>query len=83
MYLYRLLVSVKFDNVVNFIKNVKINYCTYKKEKLVTAINEFRDLKKNKYYELISRGYGAESTMKLLQLTPKSLYVVLNEEEIA
>ena len=81
--LYRLLISVKFDNVVNFIKNVKINYCKYKKEKLVNAINEFRALKKNKYYELISRGYGAENVMKLLQLTPKSLYVVLNGEEIA
>ncbi len=81
--LYRLLISIKFDNVVNFIKNVKINYCKYKKEKLVNAINEFRALKKDKYDELISRGHGAESVMKLLQLTPKSLYTVLNEEEIA
>ena len=81
--LYRLLISVKFDNVVNFIKNVKVNYCKYKKEKLVNAINEFRTLKKNKYDELILRGYGAENVMKLLQLTPKSLYVVLNGEEIA
>ena len=80
--LYRLLISVKFDNVVNFIKNVKVNYCKYKKEKLINAINEFRALKKNKYDELISRGYGAESVMKLLQLTPKSLYMVLNEEKI-
>ena len=83
LFLYRLLLSIKFDNVVNFIKNVKINYCKYKKEKLVNAINEFRALKKNKYDELISRGYGAENVMKLLQLTPKSLYVVLNEEKIA
>ena len=81
--LYRLLISIKFDNVVNFIKNVKINYCKYKKEKLVSAINEFRDLKKKKYDELIERGYGAENVMKLLQLTPKSLYVVLNGERIA
>jgi len=81
--LYRLLISIKFDNVVNFIKSVKINYCKYKKDKLINAINEFRALKRNKYDELISRGYGAESVMKLLQLTPKSLYMVLNEEEIA
>ncbi|MBI1936376.1 ATP-binding protein [Candidatus Woesearchaeota archaeon] len=81
--LYRLLISVKFDNAVNFIKNVKINYCRHKKEKMVNAINEFRALKKNKYDELISLGYGAENVMKLLQLTPSSLYVVLNGEEIA
>ena len=81
--LYRLLISIKFDNVVNFIKNVKINYCEHKKEKMINAINEFKTLKKNKYNELISRGYGAESVMKLLQLTPKSLYIVLNEESIA
>ena len=81
--LYRLLISVKFDNVVNFIKNVKVNYCKYKKGKLINAINEFRALKKGKYDELISLGYGAESVMKLLQLTQKSLYVVLNGEEIA
>jgi len=54
-----------------------------KKDKLLNAINEFRELKKNEYYELISQGYGAESIMKLLQLTPSSLYVVLNGEEIA
>ena len=54
-----------------------------KKDKLLNAINEFRELKKNEYYKLISQGYGAESVMNLLQLTPKSLYVVLNEERIA
>lgn len=81
--LYRLLISIKFDNVVNFIKNVKINYCRHKKEKIINAINEFSALKKNKYGELISRGYGAESAMKLLQLTPNSLYIVLNGERIS
>jgi len=50
-----------------------------KKDKLLAAINEFRELKKNEYYELISQGYGAERVMKLLQLTPSSLYAVLNE----
>ncbi len=82
LFLYRLLISTKFDNATNFIKNVKINYCKYKKDKLVNAINEFRDLKKDKYDELISLGYGAESVMRLLQLTPKSLYMVLNEERV-
>jgi Lon-like ATP-dependent protease len=80
--LYRLLISVKFDNVANFIKNIKINYCKYKQYKLIRAINELSTLKKKKYEELISRGYGAEKSMRLLQLTPHSLYQVLNGEKI-
>ena len=80
--LYRLLLSVTFDNVVNFIKVIKLNYCIHKKQKIITAINEFRDLKKIKYEQLISRGYGAERIMKILHLTPKSLFIILNSEEI-
>lgn len=82
LFLYRLLLSTKFDNVMNFIKNIKINYCYHKKQKIITPINEFSTLKKAKYQELITRGYGAEQTMKLLNLTPRSLYVVLNGERI-
>lgn len=81
--IFRFVLSQKFENSQKFVNNVKLNYCKYKKEKLVNAINEFRDLKKKKYDELIERGYGAENVMKLLQLTPKSLYMVLNGEEIA
>ena len=81
--IFRFVLSQRFENSQKFANNVNINYCKYKKEKLVNAINEFRALKKDKYDELISRGYGAENVMKLLQLTPKSLYVVLNGEEIA
>ncbi len=83
LFLYRLMISVKFDNVVNFVKNIKVNYCEYKKIKLKDAISEFKDLKKKKYEELISKGYGAEHAMNLLNLTPKSLYLILNGEEIA
>lgn len=78
----RLIISSKFDNVVSFLKNIKINYCKYKKEKLVKTVNEFKVLKKRKYDELIRRNCGAEHAMKLLQLTPQSLYTVLNEEKI-
>lgn len=80
--LYRLMISIQFDNVVRFINNIKINYCNYKKTKLINAINEFRLLKKQKYKELISRGYGAEHAMKTLNLTQKSLYLILNDERI-
>src|SRR3989338_8609105 len=81
--LYRLLISVKFDNVVKFVRSVKINYCDYKRQKLARAINEYRSIKKRKYHELIARGYGAETAMRLLLLNTQSLYLILNEEEIA
>ncbi len=82
VYLYRLLLSIQFDNVVRFIKNVKINYCIHKKEKILKAINDFSQIKKQKYSELLQRGYGAERAMGLLNLTPRSLYFVLNDEAI-
>lgn len=81
--LCRLLISVKLDNVLTFQKNVKINYCKYKQKKLDNTINEFSYLKKQKYFELLDRGYGAEHAMKTLNLTQKSLYTILNEEEIS
>jgi len=76
---YRLLISTTFDNLINFAKNCRINYCDYKKKKLTETINEFRKLKKFKYHKLISKGYGAESAMGLLNLTPNALYEILND----
>ena len=79
-YLYRLLISTKIDNMIMFIRNLKLNYCFYKKEKLVGTINEFIRIKRIKYEELLKRGYGAESCMSLLNLTPESLYEILNNK---
>jgi len=80
--LCRLLISIKFDNVASFQKNIKINYCRYKKEKLANTLHEFKAIKREKYNELVQRGHGAEHAMNLLQLTPRSLYTILNDEEI-
>jgi ATP-dependent Lon protease len=77
--LFRLLISKKMDNVLLFMMNIKINYCKYKVERLYKALGEWAILKKNKYYELTEeRGFGAESAMKTLNLTPNSLYLLLN-----
>ncbi len=76
--LFRLLVAKKFDNVMNFMTGIKINYCKYKIERLYKALGQWSLLKKNKYNELIRRGYGAEHAMKVLNLTPDSLYLLLN-----
>ncbi|MBI2140470.1 ATP-binding protein [Candidatus Woesearchaeota archaeon] len=80
--LYRLMISIRFDNVVNFIKRVEMHYCRYKKEKMLNAINEFARIKRDKYQKLVSGGYGAEHAMKTLNLTPKSLYAILSEERV-
>ncbi len=81
IFLYRLLFSSKIDNLIHFMRNLKLNYCLYKKQKIVNSINEFLRIKKARYENLLSKGYGAESCMKLLNLTPNSLYEVLNNKK--
>lgn len=77
--IFRLLIEKKIDNVILFLMNTKINYCNYKKERLYKALGEWAMLKKKRYYELTKkRGYGAERAMKNLNLTPNSLYLLLN-----
>ena len=61
-----------------FLMNVKINYCIHKIRRLYTALGKWAQLKKDKYYELTGKGFGAETTMKMLNLTPYSLYLILN-----
>jgi len=75
---YRLLIEKKMDNVLHFMINIKINYCKYKIDRLYKALGEWAQLKKDKYNELTERGYGAEHAMKVLNLTPNSLYLLLN-----
>ncbi len=75
---YRLLIEKKMDNVILFLMNIKINYCVYKVERLYKALGQWADLKKKKYFELLERGYGSERAMKVLNLTPNALYLLLN-----
>jgi Lon-like ATP-dependent protease len=75
---FRLLIEKRFDNILYFMMNIKINYCKYKTERLYKALGQWAMLKKNKYHELIDRRYGAEHAMKILNLTPNSLYLLLN-----
>lgn len=75
---FRLLIEKKRDNIFLFLMNTKISYCKYKVERLYKAVGQWAMLKKSKYYELINRGYGAEHAMKILNLSPNSLYLLLN-----
>lgn len=76
--IFRLLIEKKIDNVLLFLMNIKINYCKYKTERLYKSLGQWAMLKKKKYNELLQRGYGAERAMKTLNLTPNSLYLLLN-----
>lgn len=76
--IYRLQIKKKMDNVLYFLMNTKLNYCEYKKVRLYKALGNWSDLKIKKYEELIKKGYGAEHAMKTLNLTPNSLYLLLN-----
>ncbi|MBI2580791.1 hypothetical protein HYV85_03185, partial [Candidatus Woesearchaeota archaeon] len=76
--MYRLLMSTRFDNILKFMIGIKLNYCEHKAKRLYLALGKMAEWKKSKYYELIERGYGAEHIMKLLKLTPNSLYLLLN-----
>src|SRR3989338_2754899 len=76
--IHRLQIGKKFDNILYFMMNIKINYCRYKVDRLYKALGQWSLLKKNKYNELIRTGHGAEYAMKILNLTPNSLYLLLN-----
>ena len=77
--IYKLLISTEFENVVKFITLTKMNYCTHKKRKLEKTMNEFSDIKKEKFEEMIQR-YDKKSAMNLLNLTPVALYIIQNYE---
>ena len=75
---YRLQIAKNMDNIILFLMNIKINYCTYKVGRLYKSLGQWAMKKKEKYHELLDRGYGAEHAMKVLHLTPNSLYLLLN-----
>ncbi|MHA1778071.1 MAG: hypothetical protein ACTSYN_00705, partial [Candidatus Heimdallarchaeaceae archaeon] len=79
-YKYRLFISTQFLNVYQFSKDIRLNYCRYKSEKLRKNIREFGKIKRQRYEELINKGYGAERAMKTLRLSQRGLYVILSEE---
>ncbi|MFQ5620986.1 MAG: ATP-binding protein [Candidatus Nanoarchaeia archaeon] len=82
--IYRLMISKTFDNVMHFMMNTKMRYCTYKQKRLYLAIGQWAEGKKKKYYEMLDKGYGAEDAMGWLRLTPNTLYLILNhfDEEV-
>ena len=79
--IYRLLISTKFENVVNFMTLTKINYCKYKKEKLINTMNEFSEIKRQRLRDLSLMNYSESDAINLLNLTPAALYIIENQED--
>jgi len=80
-YLVRLLISTKYENLMQFTKNVKLKYCRYKTEKLLNTLDEFTSIKYNRYKELTESDIGAERAMQLLNLSPRALYYIISQME--
>ncbi len=79
--IYRLLISTEFENVTNFITLTKMNYCKYKQEKLLDTMNGFSEIKRQRFYSLISEDCSEEDAMRVLRLTPASLDIIENLED--
>src|SRR3989338_10249304 len=76
--LYRFLISTEFENLIRFVRNCKLNYCKYKREKLTNTVNDWKQEKRKRYYNLVGKGLGAEKAMSQLNLSQSALYDILN-----
>ncbi|MFA4887360.1 MAG: hypothetical protein WC595_04055 [Candidatus Nanoarchaeia archaeon] len=81
--IYNLLFSVTFENVVNFMTMTKINYCKYKMEKLGKTMNEFAEIKRQRYNDLEKMGYEESAILKLLNLNEAIWFVISNYEDFS
>ncbi len=81
-WIFRFLLSNTYNNLLNFVEEIKINYCNMKKWKLRILIDADTKSKLNKYLDLRAKGLGAESIMRRLQIDQKYLYKILNNSNI-
>jgi len=78
---YRLLLSLEFENVVNFMTLTKMNYCKYKKEKLADTMNKFSEIKRQKFEGMLTKGRSEEEAMNLLNITPVVMEIISQYED--
>ena len=76
--LLRLQISTEIENYYNFVKKIKLNYCQYKKVRLNDTLSKFIKIKKQKYQDLLTKGYQEERIIQLLRLSKNSLKFILN-----
>ena len=71
----KLSIEGKIDNEILLTSEIEQSYGS---GKLVSKIQGKAAEEKNRYDELIEKGYGAEKAMKSIDLTPRGLYLLLN-----
>ena len=81
-WIFRFLLSNTYSNLLNFVEEIKINYCNLKKWKLRILIDADTKNKLNKYLDLRAKGLGAEAIMERLEIDAKYLYKILNNTNI-
>lgn len=79
--IYRLLISTEFENMTNFITLTKMNYCKYKHQKLLTTMNEFSAIKRQRFDDLVMMDYSEKAAATLLKVSPASLEILHNFED--
>ncbi len=79
--IYRLLISTEFENVTNFMTLTKMNYCSYKPHKLAETMNQFSEIKRQRFQEMISQGNTEVEAANLLKITLVCLEIMNNYED--
>ncbi len=76
--IFKLLISTRLDNFIRFKERIKISYCVYKKQKLEKTLNDFINIKKQRYKDLIMMGYTEEASFNLLRISGNSSKLILS-----
>ncbi|MBI5226441.1 ATP-binding protein [Candidatus Micrarchaeota archaeon] len=74
----RLQIEKKVESVLNLLTHVRLAYSPRKEKRIREAVHIWMAYKKKRFEALSKKGIGAEAVMKTLQLSPRSLYQVLN-----
>ena len=67
-FIFKLHISTKLENVINFKEKTKIHYCIYKNKKLEKTIQDFMSLKAIRLNDLKLMGYTEVAAKNLLRI---------------
>ncbi len=88
-YIIKLAISLDFDNLMTFYRNINLSYSRHKQEKLKETLNQLTQLKLQRFKKLSNtlntltkRNYSEEWLKHNLKLTGKSLKFILKKEPI-
>ncbi|MBI2507816.1 hypothetical protein HYV89_02580 [Candidatus Woesearchaeota archaeon] len=73
-FIYRLLISTKVENMMNFLKKVRLNYCYYKTDKLKNTIDEILIIKHKRFRDIEKMyGWNKKIILKVLNVKGKEI----------